>query len=204
MAEPSPTTDSTHPPEYLLPLARSLDAVGALIGSVRADQWSDPTPCTEWDVRRLVGHVIGMNLVFAALMADQPAPSRPPDDHIEPDPPGAYRASSAALLLAFGEPGAMDRQYPGPRETISGADRLQIRLYDLLAHGWDLAQATSQRFEPSDDIVEPTLAFARQQMAGQSRAGRFGDEQEADASAPAIDRLVAFLGRKGPAARVGA
>ena len=54
------------------------------------------------------------------------------------------RESAAALLAAFGQPGVLDRGYQGPLGPATGGDRLRIRLYDLLAHGWDLAQATGQ------------------------------------------------------------
>ena len=77
----------------------------------------------------------------------------------------------------------------------SGAERLQIRLYDLLAHGWDLAQATEQPADLPDDLAEQSLAFARTQLTGQARPGRFGPAQVAPEQAPAIERLAAFLGR---------
>jgi len=125
-------------------LGRAIDAVGGLIGNVRPDQWSAATPCTDWTVRQLVHHLIGMNRVFAALLAGQPPPPRPPVDHVEDDPVGAYHDSAAGLQAAFCQPGVLDRTYHGPLGTATGADRLQIRLYDLLAHGWDLAQATGQ------------------------------------------------------------
>jgi uncharacterized protein (TIGR03086 family) len=79
--------------------------------------------------------------------------------------------------------------------TAIGAERLQIRLYDLLAHGWDLAQATGQPAGLPDDLAEQSLAFARTQLTGQARPGRFGPAQTAAGQAPAIERLAAFLGR---------
>jgi len=33
-----------------------------------------PTPCTEWNVRDLVNHLVGMNLVFVALFEGSPMP----------------------------------------------------------------------------------------------------------------------------------
>ena len=125
-------------------LGRAFAAVGDLITKVRPDQWSAPTPCTDWTVRQLVDHLIGMNRVFAALLADEPPPPRPAADHIEDDPVGAYRESAARLQAAFDQPGVLERTYRGPLGEATGAERLQIRLYDLLAHGWDLAQATGQ------------------------------------------------------------
>jgi uncharacterized protein (TIGR03086 family) len=176
-------------------LGRAFDAVAGLISNIRADQWPAPTPCTDWTVRQVVNHLIGMNRVFAALLADQPPPPRPSPDHVEDDPVGAYRDSAAALRAAFGGPGVLERAYLGPLGTATGAERLQIRLYDLLAHGWDLAQATDQPADLPDDLAEQSLAFVRTQLTEQSRAGRFGRAQIVAEQAPAVERLVAFLGR---------
>lgn len=176
-------------------LDRSSDAVCALIACVRPDQWSESTPCGDWTVRSLVEHLIGMNRVFVATLTGQAQPQRPAVDHGERDPVGAYRDTAAELLAAFGAPGVLGREYHGPLGSATGAERLQIRLYDLLAHGWDLARATGQRAELPDDVAERSLTFARTQVHEQARLGRFGPAQPVDEDAPAIDRLVAFLGR---------
>jgi uncharacterized protein (TIGR03086 family) len=185
-AEPAPLVEQ---------LGRAFDAVAGLISNIRADQWSAPTPCTDWTVRQVVNHLIGMNRVFAALLADQPPPPRPSADLVEDDPVGAYRGSAAALQAAFGRPGVLERTYHGPLGTATGAERLQIRLYDLLAHGWDVAQATEQPAGLPEDLAEQSLAFARTQLTEQARPGRFGPAQIVAEQAPAIERLVAFLGR---------
>jgi uncharacterized protein (TIGR03083 family) len=59
-------------PAGVEPLGRAFAAVGDLITKVRPEQWSAPTPCTDWTVRQLVDHLIGMNRVFAGLLADEP------------------------------------------------------------------------------------------------------------------------------------
>jgi uncharacterized protein (TIGR03086 family) len=176
-------------------LGRAFDAVAGLISNIRADEWSAPTPCTDWTVRQVVNHLIGMNRVFAALLADQLPPPRPFASHIEDDAVGAYRDSATALQAAFGRPGVLERTYHGPLGTATGAERLQIRLYDLLAHGWDLAQATERPVDLPGDLAEQSLAFARTQLTEQARPGRFGPAQIVADRAPAIERLVAFLGR---------
>lgn len=189
------TSSPASPDPRITALARGFEAVGALVSRVRDDQWSAPTPCTGWDVRRLVEHLIGMNRVFTALLEDAPPPRRAADGQVEDDPVGAYRDSAAALQGAFARPGALDHQYVGPLGPASGADRLQIRLYDLLAHGWDLARATGQPAELPDDLAEQSLAFVRTQLTDQSRGDRFGPARALGRDAAAIERLAAFLGR---------
>ena len=175
-------------------LARASSAVGRLIDGIGDDQWSAPTPCSDWSVREVVAHLVGMNLVFAALLADQ----RPPErgvDRLGEDPGGAYRDSAATLQAVFAGPGVLERTYTGPLGEATGAERLQIRLYDLLAHGWDLARATGQPAELPGDLAEQALTFTRAQLATQPRTGRFAPPQLVADDAPAIDRLAAFLGR---------
>jgi uncharacterized protein (TIGR03086 family) len=183
------------------PLIGQLDlafsSVGECTAGVRPEQWLAPTPCAEWTVRQLIDHLVGMNRVFTAMFNDAPPPGRSPADTLT-DQVNAYFESATALQDAFSQPGVLDRQYAGPLGTVSGAERLQIRLYDLIAHGWDLAQATDQLLAVPDDLVEQSLAFARVQLAGQRREGRFAAPQSVREDAPAIERLVAFLGRTIP------
>ncbi|MFJ1805676.1 MULTISPECIES: TIGR03086 family metal-binding protein [unclassified Streptomyces] len=178
-------------------LAHACEAVGDLIAEVRPEQWKAPTPCTEWNVREVVNHLVGMDLVFAAMIEGGPMPERGAD-LLGDDPVGAYRSSSASLQAAFSRPGFLERSYRGPLGSATGAERLQIRLYDLLAHGWDLAQATGIPARLSEDLAEQALAFVQIQLATQSRTGRFAEPQPVEETAPAIDRLAAFLGRPVP------
>lgn len=174
-------------------LARACGAVGDLIAEVGPGQWSAPTPCTEWSVRDVVNHLVGMDLVFAALIEGDPMPERRAD-RLGDDPARAYRASNASLQAAFARPGVLERSYAGPLGRATGTERLQIRLYDLLVHGWDLAQATGIPARLPEDLAEQALAFVQLQLAPQSRPGRFAGPQPVEESAPAIDRLAAFLG----------
>ena len=181
-------------PAGVADLAVAFAAVGELISAVEPEQWSAPTPCPGWTVRRVIEHLTGLNRVFAALLADEPAPKRSADP-VEPDPAGAYRESAARLLAAFGRPGVLERSYTGPLGAATGSERLQIRLYDLLAHGWDLAQATGRHLAVPDLLAEQALTFATRQLDEQARPGRFAPPRPVAPDATALQRLVAFLGR---------
>ncbi len=153
-------------------------------------------------MRRVVGHLVGMNLVFAAMLADEPMPARV--DIADDDLAAQYDSSAELLVSRFSAPGVLERDIGGPMGSASGAERLQIRLYDLIAHGWDLARATRQPLTLPDDVVEDSLAFATVQLEGVDRDGRFQPPQPCPDSAAALDRLAAFLGRDVTwAARVG-
>jgi uncharacterized protein (TIGR03086 family) len=171
--------------------------MGDLIDRIAADQWMAPTPCTEWTVQDLVHHLVGMNLVFVALFEGSPMPERGAG-RLGADPAGAYHRSAAALQAAAALPGVLERSQATPVGVATGAERLQWRIADLLAHGWDLVQATGVVAELPDDLAEQALTFVRAQLPSQPRAGRFADPQPIRNNAPAIDRLAAFTGRPVP------
>jgi uncharacterized protein (TIGR03086 family) len=102
------------------------------------------------------------------------------------------------LQAATARPGVLERSQTTAVGVATGAERLQWRIVDLLAHGWDLVQGTGVVAERPDDLVEPALTFARAQRPSQRRAGRFADPQPIGDNAPAIDRLAALTGRPVP------
>jgi uncharacterized protein (TIGR03086 family) len=175
-------------------LSRALNAVGQVIAGIRDDQWSAPTPCTDWSVREVIYHLVGINLVFVARLNDQVPPERG-TDVLGADPAGAYHESGLAAQAAFEQPGVLERIYHSALGTATGAELLHWRIADLLAHGWDLARATGQPAELPEDQAELALAFAHRQLATMPRTNRFGPAQPVAGDAPAIDRLAAFLGR---------
>ncbi|MGW5720659.1 TIGR03086 family metal-binding protein [Amycolatopsis sp. NPDC003865] len=178
-------------------LATASAATSALLDAIGPGQWAAPTPCDEWTVRDLTGHLVGMDLVVTAMLSDTPPPDRAAD-HLGTDPAAAFRRSSAALRAAASRPGVLDRVRTTPVGTTTGTERLRWRIADLLAHCWDLGQATGRSPNPPDDLVERALAFTQDRLPSQQRGGRFAEPRPVPADAPALDRLAAFTGRVVP------
>lgn len=185
-------------------LARALDATDALIVGVRDDQWSNPTPCPKWNVRTLVNHLVVGNLMFARILSGE----RLEDlrrlraiDHLGDDLSRVYRESGRTLQAAFSQSGVLERVIQVPvgtvRATVAGTVALDLRITDLLVHGWDLARATRQPARLPEDLAEEELAFARGESAPDvPRTGQpFGPAQSIFDDAAAIDQLAAYLGR---------
>jgi uncharacterized protein (TIGR03086 family) len=165
-------------------LADALDRTGRLIAGIRGDQWHDPTPCAEWDVRAVVEHLIKGNASLAtALGADDAAATD-------------YPEVSARLLEAFRRPGVADGMVTIPFGTVPAEFALHLRLTELLVHGWDIARATGQKADFPDDLAEEELRFSERAVQ-QLPPGRtpFGPPRPAPDDATTMDRLAALLGR---------
>jgi uncharacterized protein (TIGR03086 family) len=174
-------------------LARALDATGQVVDAITADQWAVPTPCTDWTATDLLRHLVVGNSRFAAAVSGKAQP-----DEFGPgtDLAAAYRETAAALLAAFEAPGALERIVTIPFGTVPGAVALHLRTTEVLAHGWDLARATGQSAEFPADVAEQELAFSQsalEQLPPDRRP--FAPPQPVSPDAPAIERLVACLGR---------
>ena len=193
LAHERQTPMTTEPAEQL---SIALSATERLIAAVRDDQWTAPTPCTDWNVRDLVEHVVGGNYRFARALRGEP-PALPEDAlRSGRDLLKAYRDSAAALLDAFRQPGVFERVVTIPFGTVPGMVALHLRITEVLVHGWDLARATGQPATFPDDLAERELAFSRAKLADiPSDRSPFAPPQPVAEDAPAIDRLAACLGR---------
>jgi len=80
---------------------QALDETARLVDGVRPDQMGLPTPCSDWDVRALLAHLVGGNARYAALARGEPlrrGPAQgggPAADLLGDDPADAYRRSAA-------------------------------------------------------------------------------------------------------------
>ena len=49
-------------------------STGQLLSEVRANEWSLPTPCTDWNVRQLAAHIAGGQSSFEGMAQPEPPP----------------------------------------------------------------------------------------------------------------------------------
>lgn len=176
----------------------SIDLLTPLVEGTRPDQLGNATPCDEWTVRDLMNHFVGGGHMFAAsLRGDELDFSADPGDLLGDDHVAAYQAAIADFRSALSGLDSMERPAVLPIGTVPAEVALRIAAGDLLVHGWDLAQSTGQAFTPPDAIVNEVEGFYRMAITPELRVpGAFGAEVEVSASAPPLERLVAFAGRQ--------
>jgi uncharacterized protein (TIGR03086 family) len=177
---------------------RALDETARIAEGVRSDELDLPTPCTQWDVRALLNHMVGGNLRFAALAEGTPLTrAAAAQDLLGDNPSRAYRESAEAMKRAWRQPGRLEGMYELPIGVLPGQAALTLRLNEAILHGWDLARATGQPADLDGRLAAHVLGFAEQALATpESRAARIGPSVPVAADASVTDRLVAFLGRQ--------
>ena len=162
-----------------------------VIAGVRPEQHGDTTPCTEWTVRDVLDHMIGVVAgVGAAAAGEAPTPFE-----LSSDPAAQFETASKAALVAWRQPGVLDRVVDAGPGPMPGRVLASINLLDTATHTWDLATATGQERELPAPVAEAALEASRAIVDDGIRAGRFAPEQPLPDGASVTQELVAFLGR---------
>lgn len=182
--------------ETLDALAQTFDHAAAVIGGVRPEQLSAATPCTEWDVRALLTHTIGVvtnigcGVRGEALIPDVNAIA------LDTDFAHQFRTAADGTLAAWRVSGLDDEVNigAGPMPASLGA---QINLVDTASHAWDIARATGQPEALPPALAAAVLASAQRFVSDDIRnfAG-IAAPVEVGADATPTDAFVAFMGRR--------
>src|SRR5438128_466949 len=114
-------------------LSRAADQTGAIISRIRPDQATLPTPCSSWDVRALVDHVVQDVRQFTSrasrVESEQPDSSAIGDDWTE-----AYREAADALLKAWRRESALEGTVELPFGEVPTAWFVNLQTADLVVH----------------------------------------------------------------------
>jgi uncharacterized protein (TIGR03086 family) len=166
---------------------RALDNVGE-------SKWGDPTPCTEWDVRALVNHVVGEELWTRPILEGKTIAEvgdRFDGDVLGDDPVGRGRDAAADAADAADEYAPKGELVHLSFGDCPSDEYLRQLAADHLIHAWDLAAATGQ----SRDLDSVLVAEVAQWFSGQEEMYRSSGavaERPASAGDPASDLLAAF------------
>ena len=176
------------------PLAQ-LDELGPVLATVVSGiaptQLDDPTPCASFNVRGVLEHMVAGATAFAAAFR-----GAAPADVDAADVLAAFLPALTDLAAAMHEPGALDRTVAAPFGEVPGETFARFVVLDGLVHGWDLATATGQPYDPPPALVDAVSAFAAGALDPLRDGDTFAAATEPPSGATPMERLVACTGRQ--------
>jgi uncharacterized protein (TIGR03086 family) len=178
---------------------RRADHFEALVAAVDPADWDAPSPCAEWRVRDVVGHIVDMHDVMLRPADRQPSPRPSTED----DPLGAYRAARGDVEALLADPAVAGSVCDTPMGRMTIAEHVDgVVSADLVLHGWDLARGAGldDTIDPEAlDRLWPGIQDIPDEMRIPDHFGPgivvFGPEVAVPDDAPVQDRLLGKIGR---------
>ncbi|KAB1143666.1 TIGR03086 family protein [Streptomyces luteolifulvus] len=180
--------------------ARATEQAATVIKTVRPEQLAGPTPCTEFDVRTLLSHIVGGTRRIAVIgeggdgLAVRPFAGEVGDDSWT----AAYDEVRARALAAWEGDDRMATTVHVPWGEVSGRNALSAYVMEIVAHTWDLSEALGRPLELDPELAEFSLAAARHALpdAERDEYTPFDSARPASEGAGAYAELAAWLGRE--------
>jgi uncharacterized protein (TIGR03086 family) len=161
-------------------VARALDQLGSLLGSVTPEDSGRPTPCSDWTVADLSDHIVN-STAGMVTMAQGGQPDWSANPHHD-DPASAIQEEAGALVEALDAEGSAF-----PAGMAAG---------ELAVHAYDLATALGRSTADLDpEIAQVGYDCMSASLTDDNRGGAFEPEQPAPDGADIYQRLAAFAGR---------
>ncbi|MFE1733458.1 TIGR03086 family metal-binding protein [Streptomyces bacillaris] len=196
-------TDATPTPAAApaLDLEPAARRIAVLLDGVDDARLGGPTPCPDYAVRELLGHLAMLAAAFrdAACKDLGPGTATAPDAALPvlddgwretlprrlEELTGAWRSSDAwtGMTRAGGV------ELPG---EVAGA----VALDELVVHGWDLARSTGQPYAAGEDELRACAALLAPDEDDPDRGGIFGPPVPVKDGAPLLDRVIGLSGRR--------
>lgn len=194
-----PCMDNTSRVE-LIDLGAAAERVARLAEGIDDERLGDPTPCPEYAVRDILAHLAGLSVAFrdAARKQFGPTTSTPPGSSrpvLADDWRTALPKALAEVAAAWREPGAWEGDTQAGGVDLPAAVMGRIALDELLIHGWDLARATGQTYEVSEEELRVSEALLTP-ADDTSDEGFFGPVVAVPDDAPLLDRVIGLSGRR--------
>jgi uncharacterized protein (TIGR03086 family) len=177
---------------------RAVEAFGERVHAVRDDQWDAHTPCSEWNVRTLVNHLVYENRWapprFEGMTIEEVG-DQFEGDLLGDDPGAAWDDSAEEAVAAVTDDGALERTVHLSFGDVPGREYALQLFADTLVHGWDLARAigADERMEP--ELIDACAAWFAGVEDAYRGAGAVGPRPAIPEDADPQTRLLAMFGR---------
>lgn len=170
----------------------SLAVLQRVLARLGPDDATARTPCREFDVAGLTDHLLNSITVLGGA-AGARFPDRDRDAPVERQVMTAARPAVDAWRSRGLDGTVSAGGGQAPATVMAG-----ILSIEFLVHAWDYATATGHAVDAPEELSEYVLGLCHAIITpdGRTNAG-FDDPIEPPADASALDRLLAYTGRRG-------
>ncbi|MGP3690144.1 TIGR03086 family metal-binding protein [Streptomyces sp. IBSNAI002] len=174
--------------------------VAGLVAGVPDARLDGPTPCPDYAVGDLLGHLTGLVVAFRDAGRKDLGPTTDTDPGAAaPSLPAGWREelprTLGELAEAWHDPAAWTGMTRAGGLDLPGGIAGAVAVDELVVHGWDLARATGQEYAPDQAALRASHAFLLASVEDEGRSEIFGPVVPVPDDAPLLDRTIGLSGR---------
>jgi uncharacterized protein (TIGR03086 family) len=171
-----------------------------IVEGIGDEQLDAPTPCPGYTVAAMIDHVGGLAQAFRAAAAKDLGPltdtaPQPGASALAPDWRRQVPEHLAGLGQAWSDPAAWEGMTRAGGVDLPGEVAGLVAIDELVVHAWDLAVATGQPYDPTDELVGAAAAFAGSFDDADRDGTLFGPVVAVPDGAAPLHRLLGLTGR---------
>lgn len=179
------------PTDELQSAEESLAVLQHVLHTIAKDDESKQTPCREFDVAKLTDHLMN-SITSIGGFAGAEFPERDRSDSVERQVVLAGRPA----LDAWHKRG-LDGTVPFGQGEAPANMMVGVLSIEFLVHAWDYAKAVGREVMAPDSLSDYVLGLAHNIITPEGRTNvGFDDPVDVPADAGALDRLIAYTGRR--------
>jgi uncharacterized protein (TIGR03086 family) len=176
-------------------LSQTNQIVTGLMNGLTPEHREMKTPCTEWTVHELIEHMCQGGQMIAGGLQGHAPPEETPD--VLAEGPANGWAATFAAMQEVATPEVLSAMHQMPFGEVPGEVAMSVITSDHLVHAWDLAQATDQDIEVSEELAGWALATWQVVVPPEGRTGGgFAAAVSVPDGASPLDQLVGYTGRQ--------
>lgn len=179
-------------------LESAATGVEAVVAGIADDQLDDPTPSAGTTVRDLLAHMAGLTEAFRQAATKESVGQSVSPTVARPALPADWRdripAQLKSLVAAWREPDAWTGETEAGGVTLPASEMAVVALNELVIHGWDLAKATGQPYNPDATDLTILLDMLRT-TPPEGTPGLFGPVVPVPDNSATFDRVLGLTGR---------
>jgi len=174
---------------------------GRIVSAIDDEALDRPTPCEGLDVRSLLAHLDGLALAFTAAGAKDLGELT----DTAPDPAAPVTLESGwrdripsrlqALADTWRDPDAWSGMTRAGGVDLPGEVAGLVALDEVVLHGWDVAAATGQPYEPDEASTAVVHGFLTESRKEDVPESLFGPVVDVPTDAPLFDQALGLAGR---------
>jgi uncharacterized protein (TIGR03086 family) len=170
------------------------------VSAVTDSAWVNDTPCTDWNVKDVVNHIVDENIWMVALFNGRTIAevgNEFEDNLVGDDPAGAYERTANDVKAILAEPDAMSRTCQISSGPVSVAEYSKQLFLDTLSHGWDIAVGSGQDATLDDHLVQMRTPLAQAIAYNEGYRAVFAAPTTTSPNDNPQTHLLGLLGRTG-------